>query len=159
MANKLLLLGDVESLGRSGEIVSVRPGYARNYLLPQGLAVVADARTLRMQAKLQSDRTKRAESERKESEEIAAKLDGVVLETIVKVDHDGHMYGSVSAQDILHMIEKSTGLHIEKKSIQLKHAIKTTGQHTIQLKLKEGVTVETLVLSVLPEGSESQVSK
>ena len=71
MANKLLLLGDVDSLGRSGEIVSVRPGYARNFLIPQGLAVVADARTLRMQAKLKEERLKRAESEKKESEEIA----------------------------------------------------------------------------------------
>lgn len=153
MANKLLLLGDVESLGRSGEIVSVKPGYARNYLIPQGLAVVADARTLRMQAKLQEERQKKAETEKAESEAIAQKLDGVVLETVVKVAHDGHMYGSVTTQDILHLIEKATGIHLEKRSVILAHAIKATGTHTIPLRLKEGVTVETLTLNVVPEDS------
>lgn len=151
MANKLLLLGDVDSLGRSGEIVTVRPGYARNYLIPQGLAVVADARTLRMQTKLQDERQKKADHERSEAEAFAAKLEGISLETTVKVDHDGHMYGSVTTQDIQQLIEQASGIHIEKKSIQLVHPIKKTGAHTITLKLKEGVVVETITLNVTPE--------
>lgn len=154
MANKLLLIDDVEALGHSGEIVTVRPGYARNYLLPQGLAVIADARTLRMQAKLQEERKKKAAKERQESEEIAKKLEGLVLETTVKVDHEGHMYGSVTLQDIQHLIEKVSGIHLDKKAIQLKHAIKETGVHALHLKLKEGVLVETLTLKVVPEEAE-----
>lgn len=155
MANKLLLLADVDSLGRSGEIVSVRPGYARNFLIPHGYAVIADARTLRMQVKLQDERQKKAASERKESEEFAAKLEGIALETVVKVDHDGHMYGSVTAQDIQHLIEQTSGIHIDKKSIQLAHPIKKTGTHTIQLKLKEGVVVESIILNITPEETET----
>lgn len=151
MSNKLLLIDDVESLGRSGEIVSVRPGYARNFLLPKGLAVVASASTIRKQAKLQEERKKRAEVERKEAEEIAAKLENLVLETLVKVDHDGHMYGSVTAQDVQHLIEKTTGIHVEKRAIQLKQAIKATGTHAIHLKLKEGVVVESIKLNVVSE--------
>ena len=104
MANKLLLLEDVEALGRSGDIVGVKPGYARNFLLPQGLAIIADKRALRMQARLQEERRNRAIVDRKESEELAAKLEGQNLTTIVKVDHDGHMYGSVNVADVADLL-------------------------------------------------------
>lgn len=154
MANKLLLISDVESLGRSGEVVSVRPGYARNFLLPQGYAVVADARTLRMQAKLQEERKKRASQERAEAEAIKEKLEGIVLEVTVKVDHEGHMYGSVTVQDIQHLIGKVSGIHLEKRAILLKQAIKDTGVHPLILRLKEGVTVETVTLKVIPEETD-----
>ena len=154
-ANKLLLIDDVESLGLSGEIVSVRPGYARNYLIPQGLAVVANKGALKMQAKLQEERKKKAAKDRQESETVANQLDNLVLEITVKVDHEGHMYGSVSVQDIQSLIEKEKGINLEKRSIQLKHAIKATGTHSIPIKLKEGVTVETVTLKVVSEQGEA----
>lgn len=138
--NKLLLLEDVESLGRSGDIVSVRPGYARNFLLPQGFAVAASANALRMQAKLIEERQKKAAVDRQESEEVAARLEGVQLSTIVKVDHEGHMYGSVNTIDILHLLQNELNIALEKRSIQLKHPIKETGVYTIPVKLKEGVS-------------------
>src|SRR5262245_8691147 len=97
MATKLLLIEDVEDLGRSGDVVSVKPGYARNFLLPRGHAVRADQHALRMQTRLQEERQKRAILEKQEAEKTAAALEGVTLSTIVKVDHEGHMYGSVSA--------------------------------------------------------------
>jgi large subunit ribosomal protein L9 len=144
MANKLLLINDVEHLGRSGDIVSVRPGYARNFLIPQGFAVTADKRALQMQARLQEERRKKAIHDRTEAEGMAAKLENAVLETTVKVDHEGHMYGSVSAQDIQHLIEKQLGLAIERRAIVLKHAFKETGVFAVPLRLKEDVQVETL---------------
>ncbi len=156
MANKLLLIHDVEHVGRSGDIISVRPGYARNFLIPQGFAVVADKRALQMQSRLQEERAKKAAAEKAESEAIKKRLETVELETVVKVDHEGNMYGSVNAQDIQHMIEKATGIHLEKKAIQVKHAIKTTGEHKIHLKLKEGVEVDTLVLKIVPEESSTK---
>ena len=79
MRNQLLLLEDVDDLGRSGDIVSVKPGFARNFLVPQKKAVVADKFTLRMQAKLKEERSKRAELDRNESEELAKKIEGMVL--------------------------------------------------------------------------------
>ena len=159
MANKYLLVNDVESLGHSGEIVTVRPGYARNFLLPQGHAVVADARTLRMQTKLQEERKKKAEKDRKESEEVKQKLEGLVLEIVVKVDHEGHMYGSVTAQDVQHLIHKASSILLDKKAVQLKHSIKEVGVHPIPLKLKEGVFVESVTLKVIPEETELQQEK
>lgn len=156
MANKLLLLEDVEALGRSGDIVGVKPGYARNFLLPQGLAIIADKRALRMQARLQEERKKRAIVDRKESEELAAKIEGQNLTTIVKVDHEGHMYGSVNAQDVADLFQQHMSVELEKRSIQLKHPLKETGVHTIHVKLKEGVqasfslTIEPEIKAALP---------
>lgn len=150
MATKLLLIEDVEDLGRSGDIVSVRPGYARNFLLPQQLALVADKSALRMQTRLQEERRKKAVEDKKESEQQAALIEGKTLTTIVKVDHDGHMYGSVSATDIIHLMQEQEGIALEKRSVQLKHSIKETGVQEIQVKLKEGITA-TFTLKIVPE--------
>ncbi len=163
MANKLLLLEDVEALGRSGDIVAVKPGYARNFLLPQGLGVVADKRALRMQARLQEERKKRATVDLKESEELAAKIEGQNLTTIVKVDQEGHMYGSVSATDIADLLEQQLSISLEKRAIQLKHPLKETGVHVIHVKLKEGIqatfnlTIESEIKAVLP--GEEKIEK
>jgi large subunit ribosomal protein L9 len=138
MRNQLLLLEDVEDLGRSGDIVSVKPGYSRNFLLPQKKAVVADKYTLRLQSKLKEERSRRAETDRKDAEAMAQKLDGMVISIEVKVDPDGHMYGSVAALDIVRLFEKE-GIVIERRHVMLLHPIKTLGIHPIQLKLKEGV--------------------
>ncbi len=151
MANsKLLLIEDVESLGRSGDIVTVRPGYARNYLLPQGFALVADQSALRMQARLQEERRKKAVQDKKESDELAAHIEGKTLTKIVKVDHEGHMYGSVSATDIVHLFQEQENLVVEKRAIALKHALKETGVHQLTAKLKEGVTA-TFTLKIVSE--------
>lgn len=139
MSNQLLLLEDVEELGRSGDIVKVKPGYARNYLLPKKKAVIADKRTLRMQAKLQEERAKRAIVDKREAEEHAARIQGMTLTTQVKVDHEGHMYGSVSAIDIVHLFEKE-GFQFEKRHIALPAPIKSLGVHSLTVKLNEGVT-------------------
>lgn len=142
-ATKLLLVEDVEDLGRSGEIVSVKPGYARNKLLPSGAAVLADKKALRMQARLQEEREKKAIADKADAEKLKAKLEEFAgLTTIVKVDHEGHMYGSVTALDIVHLLKEQGAFEIEKRFIQLKHAIKEVGEYTIHLKLNEGVTAD-----------------
>src|SRR6185436_6043291 len=116
MKQQLLLLEDVEALGRKGEVVSAKPGYIRNFLLPQGFAVIASTNTLRKQERLRKEREKQAIVDRKESEELAAKLEGITVETKVKVDPEGHMYGSVSAADIAKLFQ-SQGFPLEKKNI------------------------------------------
>ncbi len=155
MAVKLLLIEDVEDLGRSGDVVNVRPGFARNYLLPQGFGVMADKRALRIQAKLQEERKKKALVDKKEAEEIAARIEGSTLTTIVKVDHEGHMYGSVTALDVGHLIQEQLNVVLERKAVQLKHPIKELGVYTINVKLKEGVTA-TIKLKVVSEHGEKE---
>lgn len=140
MATQYLLLEDVDGLGHSGDIVkNVKPGYARNFLLPRKKIAIADKHTLRLQEKLKEERAKRRLLEKQESEQIAARVEGLTLTIVVKVDHDGHMYGSVSVADILHHLQEQVQVELDKKSIQLKHAVKETGVHNIHLRLKEGV--------------------
>lgn len=139
MATQVLLIEDVEDLGHKGELVNVRPGYFRNFLSPQGLAVTATARELRNQAKLQEERRQRAIVDKKESDEIAARIEGITVTATVKVDQEGHMYGSVTTADLVPLIFEVAKVQLDKKSIQLKHAIKEIGEHSVQVKLKEGV--------------------
>jgi large subunit ribosomal protein L9 len=150
MRNQLLLIEDVEDLGRSGDLVSVKPGYSRNFLLPQKKAVVADKFTLRMQAKLKDERAKRAELDRIEAEGQAKKVEGMVLTIEVKVDPDGHMYGSVAAGDIVRLFEQE-GVQLERRNVVLIQPIKQLGTHQIPLKLKEGVPAQ-ITLHVVCEG-------
>jgi len=145
----LLLLDDVDSLGRSGDIVKVKPGYARNYLIPQKKAVVADKRALRMQAKLQEERAKQALIDKKESEEQSSHIQSMTLTIKVKVDQDRHMYGSVSAVDIVQLFAKE-GISLEKRQIILAHPIKELGVYPITIKLKEGIT-SSMILKVESE--------
>lgn len=138
MKNQLLLVEDVDDLGRSGDVVSVKPGFARNFLIPQRKAVIADKHTLRMQQKLKEERTKKAIVDKKEAEVLAERINGMILMTHVKVDPEGHMYGSVSVADIVELFEKE-GITIDRKDIVLAHPIKAVGVQEIPLKLQEGV--------------------
>lgn len=147
---KLLLIEDVEALGRSGEVVNVKPGYARNFLLPQGLGVIADKQALRQQERLIEERQKKAAVDRGEAEAIAAHINGITVSTTVKVDHEGHMYGSVSAHEIVELLKPQFTL--EKRNIALKHSIKATGVHAIPVKLKEGVTASFNLKVISEEG-------
>jgi large subunit ribosomal protein L9 len=157
-AIKVLLIEDVEDLGRSGEVVSVKPGYARNKLIPCGAAVAADKSALRMQARLQEERAKKAIQDKEEAEKLKAQIEAFEgLVTVVKVDHEGHMYGSVSANDIVVLLEQQATIHVEKRTLLLKHAIKETGEHIIPLKLNEGVTAE-VKLTIEPEQAAGAAS-
>ena len=140
MKLQYLLLEDVEEIGRSGEIINAKPGFARNYLIPQKKAVPATAHALRMQARLQDERAKKAAVDKSEAEELAKKLEGMTLKIVVKVDPEGNLYGSVGPMDIVHLFEKE-GVQLDKKNIVLptKH-LKTLGVHQLTLKLQEGVT-------------------
>lgn len=149
MQNQLLLLDDVDNVGRSGDVVTVRPGFARNFLLPQKKAVVADKFTLRLQARLKEERAKRAEVDKKDALILAERIDTLELSLVVKVDPDGHMYGSVTATDIVKLFEKE-GITLDRKNIVLPQVIKEIGMHKVQLKLKEGVPA-TLSLTILSD--------
>jgi large subunit ribosomal protein L9 len=104
---------------------------------------------LRLQAKLKEERAKLAVIDQKEAEVLAERLSGLTLTTEVKVDPEGHMYGSVGILDIVRLFEKE-GVQLEKRNIVLAHPIKALGVHTINLKLKEGVPA-AITLQILNE--------
>ncbi|MFY7843059.1 MAG: 50S ribosomal protein L9 [Rhabdochlamydiaceae bacterium] len=153
MKKELLLVEDVENLGRSGDIVSVKPGFARNFLLPKRKAVVADAVTLKMRAKLQEERAKKAAFDQKESLDLAERLSVLSLLVEVKVDPDGHMYGSVGSTEILNLLD-AHHIKLEKRNLSLPHGLKTLGAHKVVVKLKEGVHA-SFDLNIVAEGSIS----
>ena len=157
MKQQLLLLDDVDGLGRSGDVVTAKPGFIRNFLLPQKKAVIADKNTLKMQARIKEEREKKEAVDRKEAEELAAKLAGVVISTEVKIDPEGKMYGSVTSLDIARLIQ-AEGYPIERKNVLLSHPIKNLGRHTVELKLKEGVPA-SFMLEVIPEGGQLPVKE
>ena len=150
MKQQLLLLQDVEALGKKGEVVTARPGYTRNFLLPQRLATIASPNTLRKQEGLRKERAQQAVVDRKESEDLAKQIESIILETRVKVDPEGHMYGSVSAGDIAKLFQEN-GLPVDRKNIQLTRPIKATGVHKLVLKLKEGIMANSQ-LNIIAEG-------
>jgi large subunit ribosomal protein L9 len=139
MKQQYLLIEDVEDVGRSGELIFAKPGFARNFLLPQQKAVLASAHTLRMQTKLQAERAAKAAIEKTEAEALAQKLQGKELSITVKVDPEGNMYGSVGVSDIIDLFAKE-GIEVDRRTVGMTKPIKQVGEHQLTLKLKEGVT-------------------
>ncbi|HEV3270379.1 MAG TPA: 50S ribosomal protein L9 [Candidatus Rhabdochlamydia sp.] len=146
---QVLLLKDVEQLGRSGDIVHVRPGHAWNYLVSTGRGVFPDKRALRNQANLKEQREQQAKLDREESELIAKKLEGMSLEIFVKVDPDGHMYGSVKPQDIVLLLQENEQILLDRRNI-LTPTIKELGTYKISVSLKENVPAQ-FTLHVIKE--------
>ncbi|MDN3507911.1 MAG: 50S ribosomal protein L9 [Simkaniaceae bacterium] len=138
MKQQLLLLQDVPKLGRKGEIVTAKPGFIRNFLLPQQKGVIATKSTLRMRAKLQQERATQADIDRKESEKLSKVIADKVLTTKVKTDPMGHLYGSVSITDILKLLA-AEGIALERHHVDMTKAIKKLGEYKIALTLNEGV--------------------
>ncbi len=101
---------------------------------------------------MKDEREKKALEDKLESDSIAAQIAGIDLITVVKVDHDGHMYGSVTANEVMHLLQEQKNITLDKKNILLKHAIKTTGVHPISVKLKEGVVAEFNLKVMSEEG-------
>lgn len=149
--NQLLLLEDVRNLGRKGELVKAKPGFVRNFLLPEKKAVIADNQTIRMQERLKEERAKQAIVDKKDAEELSKRLESRSLSITTKVDSQGHLYGSVTAVDIAKLLKDEENLDIERKEITLLKPIKTVGVYEIALRLKEGV-LASFKLQVKGEG-------
>ncbi len=140
---KVLLNDNVEKLGRIGEIVSVKPGYARNYLLPEGLAAIPTVGEIRRIQKKKELLEKQYQEEKVQAEEILKKLtdhgDFVVL---VKAGESGKLFGAITAKDIVERINSEAGIDITRKQVQLKRAIGEVGEYSIKLKLHNEVSTE-----------------
>jgi large subunit ribosomal protein L9 len=154
---QLLLLEDVIGLGRQGELVTAKPGYIRNYLLPQKKAVIANKATLKLQERLKKERAEKAVIDRQESEALAKTLVGQTISIVVKTDTQGKLYGSVTTLEIANLA-KEAGFSIERHNIVLAHPVKSLGMHKIALRLKEQVEA-SIELNVIPEHPESIVKK
>lgn len=153
---KVLLIQDVQKLGRSGEICDVAGGYARNYLIPKSYAVLADRSTIKLKEKLQKQRALKAQEDLQEAQQLASQLQNLVLKETVKVDDQGHMYGSVSALDLVRLFEEA-GYNIPKNYIDLPAPYKKTGEYNVLLSLKEGVQAKVQLVITPQEHAQDEV--
>ena len=143
---KIILLEDVKSLGKKGEIVNVSDGYARNFVLPKKLGLEATSKNLN-DLKLQKANEERvAKQILDEAKELAKKVEAGKVEVKIKVGEGGRTFGSVSTKEIAIAVKEQMGYDIDKKKIQLKDAIKTLGTHTVPVKLHQKVTAELKVI-------------
>lgn len=146
---EVILREDVKSLGKAGELVRVRPGYARNFLLPQGLAYEASEGNKKRIAGEQKARAAKVAEQRAGAEAEAAKLAAVTVTIPAKAGEEGKLFGSVTAQDIADALA-AQGQPVDKRRIELEHPIKLLGWHTVPVRLHSDVTAEVRV-QVVPE--------
>jgi len=147
---KLILNSDVTKLGRKGDIVDVAKGYARNYLLPKNLAIVATDSNISIAEKIQEKRI----AEITESEELAESIKVALADAHLvipqKSTDEGTLYAAVANNEIVEVIEKFSGFKIEENQIELNDQVKEIGLHNIKIQISEEVDFD-VVLEVIPE--------
>ena len=146
---EVILREDVKSLGKAGDLVRVKPGYGRNYLLPSGLAYEATEGNKKRIAAETRARSTRAAAERTEAEARAAQLGAVELTLKGKAGEEGKLFGSVTASDIAEALA-AKGFEVDRRRIELDQPIKSLGRHTVGVRLHADVRAEIRV-DVVPE--------
>ena len=141
---EIILRQAVENLGKTGDVVNVKPGYARNYLLPHGLAYEATPGNLK-RIQQERDRLEAAENERRgAAQSLAEKFEQVSLTFSARVGEEGKLFGSVTAADIAQQLE-TQGYHVEKRQIDLHEPIKALGVYRVPIRLHADVKPEIRV--------------
>ncbi|GBQ06354.1 MULTISPECIES: 50S ribosomal protein L9 [Acetobacter] len=143
-ATEVILLQRVEHLGQMGDVVKVRPGYARNFLLPQGKAIRANeanrSRFDRERAQLEAQNIKR----REEAERLSERMDGLAVVLIRQAGDSGSLYGSVSTRDVAQVVTEA-GFTISRQQVFLAHPIKSLGLYEVKIALHPEVVVPVVV--------------
>ena len=147
---KVLLREDVDDLGARGEIVRVRAGYARNYLLPRNLAVEATAGNVKGIEAERAALLKKEAKERATAEAQSQQMGALDLEFKRKAGEQGHLYGSVTSMDLAEAL-KERGYEIDRHRIHLREPLKRLGEYTVPVRLHREVTID-LKVRVAPEG-------
>lgn len=142
---KVILLADVKTLGKKGEIVNVSDGYARNMILPKKLGVEATSKNLN-DLKLQNQHEEKVAKENLEAAKAFAKeLESITVTVTIKTGEGGRVFGSVSAKEIAEAAKKQLNLDIDKKKLQLESPIKSLGYTNVPLRLHPKVTAQLKV--------------
>jgi large subunit ribosomal protein L9 len=150
----VLLREDVDNLGGRGEIVKVRAGYARNFLLPQGLATLATKGNVNQVEQERNALLRKAATEKATADAQAGQMQGIALQFERRAGEHGVLFGSVTSMDIADAL-KAKGYEIDRRKIVLKDAIKETGSFTVGVKLHREVTLQVPV-TVTAEGAEPE---
>ncbi len=157
---KVVFLETVEGSGTMGEVRTVRPGYARNYLLPRGLAAPATPDVLARAERLREIEEERQRAQDEHAQELVGKLESNPLVMAVRVGEQGRLYGSVTSADVAEKAGEILGEELDRRRILLPEVIRSVGVFTVPIRLSRNVTLETQVVVVdaeAPEGVDAAV--
>ena len=138
---KVILTKDIKGTGKKDEVINVAEGYARNFLLPKGLAVEATGSNLKQIERQKSLVDKKKADEKEHARQLKARLEGLSVTIPVKTGEGGRLFGSVTSKDIGETLEKEHQITVDKRKIEVKTPIKNLGVHEVTLKLHPEVTV------------------
>lgn len=155
MQIEVMLMDNVKKLGKSGEIVKVAPGYARNFLFPKGIAAVATEAAKRRLKKLEAERAARAAEEKKAALEVAKKLDHLEITVSAHTTDGKKLYGSVGVSDIIAAIEANRGIKIERSQLEIEDSLKEVGEYEPSIDLGHGVVVKFKITILDEEATAS----
>ena len=142
---KVILLQDVKGSGKAGDVVKVSDGYARNMLLPKGLAKEATEGNIRSLEKQKAIAAEKLEEQKAAAKEMAAKLEKITLKIESKGGDSGKLFGSITSKDSAEALEKQEGMKIDKKKIEMKTPIKQAGETEVTLKLFTEISAQLKV--------------
>ncbi len=143
---KVILTSDVPRVGYQGDLLDVKDGYARNYLMPQGFAVPATKGNLKQFEHLRTARTNREEHLRDEAKKTVARLASAPLALSGRAGETGRLYGSITTADIAKAIERTHHMFVDRRKIELKSPIRVLGEHKVRIALYPDIATEVLVV-------------
>lgn len=153
---KIVLRKDLENLGEIDDVVKVAGGYARNFLLPKKLAVLATKSELAAVEKRSAEKEKRQAAKKADAEQLAQKLADLELKVLVDASPEGKLFGSVTAQDIADAVKDASGIELPRKKIHLKESIKSLGEYVVPIKLYKEVATEVKVVVEKKESEKAE---
>ena len=146
---KIVLRADVDNLGKKGDVLDVADGFARNYLVPKGVAIVASKGAVEQAASMRRSRDVRDARDRESAEVVARELVPKVIRIPAKAGGEGRLFGSVTAADVVEAVQAQAGVELDRRRLQLPEPIKSLGTHEVPVKLHAEVefriTVEVVV--------------
>ena len=143
---EVVLLKDVKRLGKAGDVRNVADGYARNYLIPRGLATPASAGAVREAKERATVQARRAAREQAQAQSLAEQLNGMTLTFKARAGETGHLYGSITAADIAEELEKKTGKEIDKRKVILEEPIRKLGTYRVPIRFSSDASAEIQVV-------------
>lgn len=139
---KVVLIEDLRGAGKKGDVVEVKNGYGRNFLIPRGMALPADESNVKKFENIVRERIAKRGRELKAAEDVKVRLEEMNLVIKKKAGLDGKLFGSVTHKDVAEALNKSLGIEIDKKGIRIEETIKNTGAYAIEVHLERGVSAK-----------------
>lgn len=143
---KVIFMQDVAGVARKNDVKEVSSGYASNFLFPKGLAKIATTEAIKKAEEAKANAVARKEELKENAKEIGQKLSGLKIVFKAKVAENGHLYGAITEKDIMEKVEKEGKVELAKKNVKMEKHIKDLGEHTVEIKISDEVSVQIKVL-------------